>query len=255
MGNLETLKILLIQIRRDEDMLPAERNEFVRLSQLRANQIFTLDVFRNPDFSAHLIDGYDALMIGGLSDDDSDQIELPSFFDPFLDNLRTLMQRAIDRRIPSLLSCGGFMLASDLVGAKVVIDPLQAELGMYDIMLTPAAIQDPLFRDFPFSFRAVSGHIKSTIDLPSNCIRTAYSAKCKIHGFKIIDAPFYAFQFHPEISCENLVARVSAYREKYFDSEERYQKFIEMSDSTEIANSIITRFVRLVARSLSTEHE
>ena len=231
-------------------MLPAERHEFVKLSQLQEDQITTLDVFRHPEFAPDLVDQYDALLIGGLSDDDSEQIALPDAFDPFIQQLMALMQRAIDRKIPSLLSCGGFMLASELVGARVVIDPAQAELGMYDITLTPAALQDPLFAGFPSSFHAVSGHIKSTVDLPESCFRLAYSERCQTHGFKVTLAPFYAFQFHPEISCENLVARVSAYREKYFDSEEAYLEFIQMSGSTEIANSMVRRFVELVAEEL-----
>ncbi len=250
MGQLETLSILLVQIRRDTHMLPAERHEFVKLSQLQEDQITSLDVFRHPDFAPDLVDQYDALMIGGLSDDDCEKIALPDFFDPFIDSLMALMQRAIDRRIPSLLSCGGFMLASELVGARVVIDPDQAELGMYDITLTPAALQDPLFVGFPSSFHAVSGHIKSTVDLPEACIRLAYSERCHVHGFKVAYAPFYAFQFHPEISCENLVARVSAYKEKYFDTEAAYLEFIQMSASTEVANSMVSRFVELVAEEL-----
>ena len=247
MGRLEQLRILLVQIRQDAHLLPAEREEFVELSQLREDQITTLDVFQQPDFAPNLVNQYDALMIGGLSDDDSEQIALPDIFDPFIKPLMALMQRAIDCKIPSLLSCGGFMLASELVGARVVIDRAQAELGMYDIWLTPTALHDPLFRGFPASFRAVSGHIKSTIDLPNSCHRLAYSEKCQIHGFKVADAPFYAFQFHPEISCEDLVARVGPYREKYFPSKEAYLEFIKMSGSTDIANSMVHRFVQLVA--------
>ncbi len=78
------LKILLVQIRSDQSLLPAERKEFVHFSGLMEEQITTLDVFRTPDFQPRIIDGYDALMMGGLSDDSSDEVELPDIFHPFI---------------------------------------------------------------------------------------------------------------------------------------------------------------------------
>ncbi len=242
------LKILLVQIRSDQSLLPAERKEFVHFSGLVEEQITTLDVFRAPDFQPGIIDGYDALMMGGLSDDSSDEVELPDIFHPFIENLNGLMLRAIERKIPSLLSCGGFMLASMLLGADVVIDPEQYEVGIYEISLTEAALQDPLFKGFPSHFNAVSGHHKSTVDLPSDCIRLAYSKRCPVHGFRLKETPFYAFQFHPEITCANLQARLEAYKEKYFNTEEEYQAFIHLRHNTEVANSIINRFVQLVEK-------
>ncbi|MDH3650232.1 MAG: hypothetical protein OEQ53_11145 [Saprospiraceae bacterium] len=255
MTDLESLRILLVQIRTDAHVLAVERRAFVDFSGLKEDQITTLDVFKYPDFPASLVEDYDALMMGGLSDDASDRIALPHSFHPIIDNLNGLMQQSIERQIPSLLSCGGFMLASLMLGARVIIDPDQAELGMYQINLTEQAKTDVLLGSLPPMFKAVSGHNKSTVELPPNCIHLAYSERCQVHGFKVAGAPFYAFQFHPEITCSDLEARLEAYKDKYFATEEGYQAFINMCDSTEVANSIITRFVALVGhrkqRSLS----
>lgn len=253
MDDKKRLRILLVQIRKDEYMIPAERQGFVKYSGLKEHQFTTLDVFRNPDFPVKIIDDFDMLMIGGLSDDQSDSLELPESFSPFLGNLNNLMLRAINRKVPSLLSCGGFMLASMLLGARVVIDPDQAELEVVDISLTSFAKKDPLFRGFPSIFKAVSGHIKSTIDLPDNCIHLAFSERCQIHGFKVSGSPFYAFQFHPEINCEDLKARVRAYKDKYFQSENAYFDFISMSYDTTITNSIMKRFVELFEIDISSQ--
>jgi len=242
----QSLKILLVQIRKDRSMTEAERSEFILFSGLHESQFLTLDVFRNPDFTVDLLEQVDALMIGGLSDDDNDQIALPDSFTPFITNLNNLMSRAIELKIPSLLSCGGFMLASMLLGAKVVVDPTQKELDVVDIYLTDEAETDKLFRDFPGNFKAVSGHIKSSIDLPESCIHLAYSTRCQVHGFRVKDAPFYAFQFHPEVTCQDLKARVVAYKDKYFESEKAYQDFINKNCDTSVANSIVRRFVEMV---------
>lgn len=233
----------MIQIRSNANLLPAERKEFVKFSGLKEEQIITLDVFRNPYFKPGIIDDFDALMIGGLSDDDSTKIKLPDSFLPFTRSLNDLIFRAIDKKIPSLLSCGGFMIASMILGAEVIIDPDKEEMGVYDIYLTTTARKDELLGSLPPVFKAVSGHVKSTINLPETCIHMAFSDRCPIHGFKIKNAPFYAFQFHPEITCADLQSRVEAYKEKYFTSEEEYRNFISLSESTDIANSIIGKFV------------
>ncbi|MCB0668283.1 MAG: hypothetical protein KDC80_20795 [Saprospiraceae bacterium] len=247
MNRRASLKILLVQIRQDIRMIPAERMEFVSFSGLGEHQIITLDVFRDPDFSPLIVDDFDALFIGGLSDDRSDQVELPATFQSFLSNLNDLILRAIHQKVPALLSCGGFMLASMLLGAKVVVDPGQAELDVVDIFLTREAISDPLFQHFPDTFGAVSGHIKSTIDLPEKCVLLAYSKRCEVHGFKVAGCPFYTFQFHPEITCADLQARVMAYKDKYFKSDDHYREFIKMNCDTSVANAIIGRFVDLIS--------
>lgn len=246
MKPIEDIQILLIQIRLELSMIGPERNSFIELSPLSQDQWHTLDVFRNPDFDPSILDKYDAFMIGGLSDDHSDSIQLPENFSPWIDNLYNLMAYAIKIKKPGMLSCGGFMLASEMLGSEIVIDPAQQELGVYSLSLTSYALKDPLFKGFPTSFKAVSGHIKTTNTLPQNCYLLASSERCAIHGFKVKKAPFYAFQFHPEIKCEDLKIRVELYKEKYFDSEVTYQKFIALMANTEIANSLVSRFIRLV---------
>ncbi len=249
MKPIKNIQILLIQIRLDPSMIGPERKSFVDLASLEESQWHTLDVFRNPDFSASILDNYDAFMIGGLSDDHSDSVQLPQNFLPWIKNLYDLMTYAIKIKKPGMLSCGGFMLASEMLGSEIVIDPAQQELGVYSLNLTSGALKDPLFRGFPNSFKAVSGHIKTTNSLPQNCQLLAISTRCAIHGFKVKTAPFYAFQFHPEIKCQDLKIRVELYKEKYFDSETTYQKFIALMADTAVANSLVMRFIQLVQQS------
>ncbi|MBT8220991.1 MAG: hypothetical protein KJP00_14270 [Bacteroidia bacterium] len=246
MNPTKDLKILLIQLRLDESMIPIERAGFVASSGLAERHWETLDVFRNPDFQPAVLDNYDAFVIGGLSDDPSDTTEMPPFFEPWLQNLFRLMQYGIEIKKPGLLSCGGFMLASHMLGAEIVIDPDQRELGIYTLTLSDIAKNDILFKTLPNEFKAVSGHIKSTNTLPSNCELLVSSERCPIHGFKVKNAPFYAFQFHPEIQCKDLEIRVTLYKEKYFETEEAYLEFIANMADTSIANSIVVRFLTLV---------
>ena len=137
------IRILLIQMRKDPRALAPERRSFVSLSGLDDRQFTTLDVFRRPGFSPKIIDPYDAIIIGGLSDDPSHSVEMPPCVFPFIENLQALMLYAIRTRKPSLLSCGGFMIASVALGSPITLDPAFAELGVYDIELTDHARRDP----------------------------------------------------------------------------------------------------------------
>jgi len=245
--NLSDLRLLLIQIRKDPDMLPAERRGFVELSGLEDAQFDVLDVFRRPVFPPSLIDPYDGIVIGGLSDDPGDSVTLPPEAFPFITSLHALIRYTVQVKKPALLSCGGFMIASEVLGGRIILDANRNELGVYEIRLTEAGQEDPLFFDFPSQFKAVSGHIKSTEYVPPGCLLLASTERCPIHAFRVKNAPFYAFQFHPEIRCEVLQARVERYKEKYFASEEEYQAFIALMDDTAWANRIVRRFVELVA--------
>jgi len=238
--------ILLVQIREDPEALKPERKSFVELSGLTDEHFHTLDVYRKPFFDPQIIDSYDAMIIGGMSDDPSDTLELSEDQFPFMASLNALIGYAIQIRKPSLLSCGGFMIASAALGGEIAIVPEYNELGVYDIHLTREGKHDILFRDYPASFPAVSGHIKSTIRLPRDCVLLASSDRCPIHAFKAINAPFYAFQFHPEIRCEELEDRVRTYKHKYFDDDAAYEKFISLLEDTSDANLIIRSFVNLI---------
>ena len=235
-------------------MLAPEQAGFVSLSGLEEQQFSILDVYRQPDFRPEIIDEYHLLFIGGLSDDPSNTVAFPMEDFPFIDHLRALIRRAAKSGKAALLSCGGFMIASEVLGGKVVIAPERAELGVYPICLTAEGRSDPLFAGFPDCFDAVSGHIKSTLATPPGCVLLASSPRCPVHAFRVQNKPFYAFQFHPEIRCEVLRERVERYKDKYFDSEEAYQKFVSLMSDTSLANSIIRRFVELAARHLPLEH-
>ena len=244
---LSSLKILLVQMRKDPAVLPAERSDFVSSSGLADHQFKSLDVFREASFSPEILDEYDALFIGGISDDRSDSLKLAVSDFPFIPSLKRLIQYAADQSFPSLLSCGGFMIASSVLGGKIEIRPEYQELGFHTMYLSEDAKKDPLFTDFPIHFPAVSGHIKSTTQLPPESELLVFSERCPIHAFKLKHAPFYAFQFHPEISYDSLYARIARYKEKYFTDEGSYQQMFADRVSTEVANNIVRRFVELLA--------
>jgi len=62
------LKILLLQIRDDAIVRKEELESFAKYSKLKLEQFTVLNVFDTPNFNEDVLDGYDALYVGGASE-------------------------------------------------------------------------------------------------------------------------------------------------------------------------------------------
>lgn len=240
------LHILLLQMRKDDETRQEELLEFVRYSGLGVHQFTQLDVFSTPSFDPNILDTYDALFMGGSSDDPDDRVNLDPAIYPFITDVERIFQYAADTGTPTFLSCMGFQIAGNCFGGEMIIDKEHMEMGTYPISLTEDGMHDPLFSHTPQSFVAVSGHKKRLNTLPPGFIKLASSDLCPIHAIKLVGKPFYGFQFHPEIDQKDLRARLLRYRHKsYFDdmSEEQFQKMCDAVEKTAEANTLVTHFV------------
>jgi GMP synthase (glutamine-hydrolysing) len=235
----EDLKILYMQIRDDEVTKQEELDEFVRYSGLANEQFTVLNVFDTPEFGHGVMEGYDALFIGGSSDASVREPEKYSFVEPCGD----LIKYCADESIPVFASCYGFQAAVEALGKKVILDKEHMEMGVYDIYLTDAVKDDLLFHDTPTTFAAVSGHKERAVELPEGAILLAYSELCPIHAFKLEGKPFYATQFHPEIDEKDLVTRITRYVDRYFDDDGELANIAKNARPTPESNLLIKKFV------------
>lgn len=233
------LKILLMQIRDDEQTRLEEFQEFVRYGQLAPEQIDVLDVFQVPKFAPTCLHGYDALFVGGSSDASVTQ---PATY-PFVESAKQLMLHCLEQSIPVFASCFGFQVAVEALGGKVIVDKDNMEMGTYPLWLTEAAADDVLFHDVPNGFWAVSGHKEHAITLPKDAILLASSDRCPYHAFKMPDKPFYAFQFHPEVDAQDLATRITRYHARYLDESTELDRILQNLQATPIANELIRKFV------------
>jgi GMP synthase (glutamine-hydrolysing) len=233
------LNVLLLQIRDDEVTCLEELNEFVRFSGLAACQFNVLNTFATPEFEPTCIEGYDALFIGGSSDASVTQ---PAHY-PFVEDSKRLVLYCLKENIPVFASCFGFQVAVEALGGQVVLDKENMEMGTYRLTLTEAAATDRLFHDVPREFWAVSGHKERAVSLPQEAILLASSERCPYHAFKIVDKPFYGFQFHPEVDPADLTARITRYQARYLDSADKLTEILQDLQDTAIANQLIRKFV------------
>lgn len=240
MKTREELKVLYIQIRPDPGTREEEFDEFIRFSGLSREQFTYLNVFDQPEFSGDIVEGHDAVFVGGSSDA---SVLHPEKY-PFVACIKDALRYALEHNVPTFASCFGFEVAVEAFGAKVILDKENMEMGMYPLTLTEEAKTDKLFHDMPGTFYATSGHQERAETLPEGAVLLASSELCPYHAFRMDGTNFYAFQFHPEIDYDDLVARLRRYRDKdYFDDHDHVERLIEGCRPVPESNELLGKFV------------
>ena len=154
---------------------------------------------------------------------------------------------------PTFASCFGFQLLPMALGGTMVRDPANRELGSIDVTRTPEADRDPLFGPLPRTFVAQAGHTDRADGTPPGTVVLATTAVGPVQAFRVVGAPVWATQFHPEIDQRSFAARWLAYAEKYPPAD--LPRGAAMSDAPFLktlrpsphASAILRRFALLVA--------
>jgi len=239
--NHSQLRILLFQIRDEPSIRQEEHESFVRYSGLSHHQIDVLNVFDQPQFSSAVLQGYDALFIGGTSE--ASVLEPETY--PFVEDGKSLINFCIEQNVPVFASCFGFQMAVQAMGGEVIRDDTEFEMGTISIDLTEAAFEDPLFRDVPDGFLAVSVHQEKNLTLPPQCQLLARTNECT-HAFRVIGKPFWAFQFHPEVDRSTLVTRLTFFRDRYTANDSHLTEVITSARETPDSNKLLSKFVQML---------
>ena len=114
-----------------------------------------------------------------------------------------LIRQAIDQGLPVLGICLGAQLIAKALGAPVYANGAK-EIGWYEVSPTPAAKDDPLFRDFGAVEKIFQWH-GDTFELPAGAVHLAASWTCPRQAFRY-GTNVYGFQFHLEVD-EPLIER------------------------------------------------
>lgn len=241
MNDVGSLRILLLQVRDDADVRREELTSFAKYAKLNLSQIDVLNVFDTPSFPPDAADGYDALFIGGASE----ASVLEEDKNPFLEDARNLIRQCIENKTPSFASCFGFQLAIQALGGRIIRTPEDFEMGTIPIRLHKNARHDLLFSDTPDPFLGVSVHREKATELPDGCELLAETDDC-IHAFRVINAPFWAFQFHPEVDRQVLIRRLTLYKSQYTSDAAQLDSVLSSAQDTDHSNALVQKFVERV---------
>ena len=232
------LKILLLQIRDDAIVRKEELESFARYSKLKLEQFTVLNVFDTPNFNEDVLDGYDALYVGGASE--ANVLEPKRY--KFVNDCISLINHAGESGVPTFASCFGFQLAVLAFGGTILSKDEDYEMGSIPITLTNLAEIDPVFKGTSDEFPALSIHRQYAIELPSNLDLLAYTNQC-LHSFKLRNKPLWAFQFHPEVDRATVFKRLAIYKDAYTDSEDQFQKVLDSLVETPESHNLMLNFV------------
>lgn len=235
------LNVLLLQIRDEPRVRREEYDSFANFSGLSKSQIDILNVFDTPKFSPHVVDPYDALIIGGASE--ASVLEPDNY--PFVKCGEDICLYCIDKSFPVFASCFGFQLVVVALGGNIIKDVKNFEMGVIPIQLTEAAKEDPLFCDLNQSFLAVSVHQEKSLKAPAGCTTLARTDQC-CHSFRVNGRPFWTFQFHPEVDKKTIIERLTIYKDKYTESDEHLDRVLSSVVETPESNRLIESFVERV---------
>ena len=238
MKSREELEILLLQIRDNEKVRLEELNSFVSFADVDPKQVSVLNVFDTPAFEPHTVEDYDVVIVGGASE--ASVLEPDKY--PFVPYCVELLKYCLKIKKPVFASCFGFQLAVLALDGDIVRDYENFETGSLPITLTEHAKSDHLFVDTPNPFYAVSVHRERASSLPEACVLLAYTEKCP-HAFKVKGAPFWAFQFHPEVDKKILLERLGVFREQYTQDIDHFNRITSEAQETPHSNALVAKFI------------
>ncbi|MCH2161388.1 MAG: type 1 glutamine amidotransferase [Phycisphaerales bacterium] len=238
-GGFNQLKILLLQIRDTPEIAMHEQRGFEQVGGLSSDQIQSVNVVNAPTLPLDLVDGVDAIFIGGSGEYSVTREH------PFSEALSRLVIAATERDTPLFGSCWGHQFIAHALGGTVVTDAERAEVGNQDVMSTDAAASDPVFGGCPPAFPVLMGHHDYVQALPPGGLELAYSPICRNQAFRIEGKPVWGTQFHAELTPETLMDRLRTYRQ-YVPDDDALERMAAQMRPTPDAEKIIPRFLEYV---------
>jgi GMP synthase (glutamine-hydrolysing) len=118
---------------------------------------------------------------------------------PYLAQEKAALLLAIEAEVPTLGICLGGQLLARTLGAEVRKHHM-AELGFFQIPLTEAGCQDPLFAGLPGHQLAFQWH-EDVFELPAGAIHLASNENVPNQAFRY-GKHVYGLQFHIELNAE-----------------------------------------------------
>ena len=157
-----------------------------------------------------------------------------------------VLQQVLELRKKAWASCFGFQGLSLALGGRVIHDDELTEMGSTKLTLTEAGQADPVVSTLPRSFWAQEGHHDHVVALPPGVTLMATGAQVELQAFKVDGAPFYASQFHPELTVKSTLERFVHYQDHYINDghDEVFAMLAAGEDSPEMGH-LLRRLVAL----------
>jgi GMP synthase (glutamine-hydrolysing) len=210
---------LLLATRADDHLADAEYAAFRSFAGLGEHELTRIRLERHPMPDIDL-DDFSGVFVGGSPFNASDPVAAKSRVQRRVEaEMSELLDRIVAADFPFFGACYGVGTLGTLEGG--LVDRTYGEpIGSVTVTLTDDGRKDPLFEGLPEVFDVFLGHKEAVTVLPRGGVLLAGSPNCPVQAFRVKNN-LYATQFHPELTADDIVERVSTYRhEGYFEPHE-----------------------------------
>ena len=235
MATPDDMNVFLFQIRADNVAAKHERECILETGRIDRSQLSFVNLAIDPGCTADLCRDADAVLIGGSA---SHSVVND---DPFTENLISTVKAIVDRGQPLFGSCWGHQFIARALGGEVVTDVEHGEVGVVDVESTAHAGDDPLFAAMPDRYPVLMGHHDRVDRLPEGCSELAFSSTCRNQAFRLDGHPVYGTQFHAELLPDQLVERLTMFRQ-YMPDDEEFEALKASMRPTPEAGQLLRRF-------------
>lgn len=192
--------ILLIQFRKNKKIAEQESGCFYNTMKNTSN-ICIVNVFSGKDPLKRLTPSrFDGIILAGSGSFSFSEKNMNLSLRNKVAKTTPWVKSAIGSKVPVLGVCLGHQYIARMLGAEIINDSQQEEVGTFKITLTGAGKRSPLLIGLPDTFWVQEGHKDSVKSVPAGCEILAYSEKCKIQAFQVKDKNIYGIQFHAELN-------------------------------------------------------
>ncbi len=153
------------------------------------------------------------------------------------------LREAVQADTPVLGICYGHQLLAHALGGEVGDNPAGREMGTVELVLDPAAADDPLFRGLPERFAAQATHLQTVLRPPQGAVTLASSGLDDCHAFRWGHRA-WGVQFHPEFSGTHMRGYVHARRDALRSEGHCPATLSRKIAATPHARRVLRRFVR-----------
>lgn len=234
------IRVALIQVRDHEPAAEQERLCFLRRCRLDEGQLRVHNLVHEPFLDWDDVADADAVMIGGAGGHSATQVY------PFTAPLIEVVGRLLEEDRPFFGSCWGHQFLAQVLGGTVIEDTEAAEVGTFDVEVTPAGHRDPLLARLPPRFAVQLGHNDRIFEEPRGIEVLASSERCAHQIIRVVGKPAYGSQFHSEMNDDDMRLRVHMYRDVYIGrGEEAVAAFSRRLRPSPEADRLLDLFLQL----------
>lgn len=198
--------ILYVCVRPEQGAADAEHQSFRRALGVPA--LDRWDLLERP-LDASTAEQYDGIVVGGspfnVTAEERGEVQRR-----VENSLEQVAQDAVDSRLAGMFTCYSIGVVTRMLGGTVGT-AVPESTRETSIRITTAGADDPLFGPSAPQMSVLTAHKEGSIEPPPGAVLLATNDDCPVQAYRVGDR-LYATQFHPEVTPQDFVDRMTYYR-------------------------------------------